>query len=70
MASTDSRVGRWAIRPSQYIFGLQAIPLLASGVYTLLWPSAVANMPDSPLEGVSGGAIQAMRYAIGNICKM
>ncbi|KAJ5792170.1 uncharacterized protein N7503_008148 [Penicillium pulvis] len=60
MTSDEPRVGLRAIRPSQYIFGIQAIPLLASGVYTLLWPGAVANMPDSPLEGVSSGAIQAM----------
>lgn len=70
MASDEPRVGLWAIRPSQYIFGIQAIPLLASGVYTLLWPGAVTNMPDSPLEGVSSGAIQAMRYAIADICKV
>ncbi|KAJ5643063.1 uncharacterized protein N7484_005570 [Penicillium longicatenatum] len=59
MASNE-RVGLRAIRPSQYIFGIQAIPLLASGVYTLLWPGAIANLPGPPLEGIDSGVIQAM----------
>lgn len=49
--------------PSQYIFGLQAAPLLASGVFTLLWPAAAANLPDSAVAGLSNGTIQAIRYA-------
>ncbi|KAJ5602172.1 hypothetical protein N7510_011706 [Penicillium lagena] len=50
---------------SQYIFGLQAAPLLASGVYSLLWPAAAAGLPNSPLKGVSPGTIQAMRSVSG-----
>ncbi|KKK15820.1 hypothetical protein ARAM_006684 [Aspergillus rambellii] len=45
---------------SQYLFGIQAAPLLLSGVYSLLWPSAVASLPNSPVKGVSMGTIQAM----------
>ncbi|KAJ6134634.1 hypothetical protein N7523_000956 [Penicillium sp. IBT 18751x] len=46
--------------PSQYIFGLQAAPLLASGVFTLIWPATAANLPDSALAGLSNGTIQAI----------
>ncbi|KAJ5218055.1 uncharacterized protein N7498_000154 [Penicillium cinerascens] len=46
--------------PSQYIFGLQAVPLLASSVYILLWPAAAANLPDSDLASLSNGTIQAI----------
>ncbi|KAJ5983958.1 hypothetical protein N7481_006057 [Penicillium waksmanii] len=49
------------LSPSQYIFGIQAIPLVASGVYTLFWPSAAAALPNSPLKDISNGTIQAIR---------
>lgn len=57
--------------PSQYIFGLQAAPLLASSVYILLWPAAAASMPDSDLASLSNGTIQAIRYGYfeGSIVK-
>lgn len=55
-------------RPSQYIFGIQSLPLLFSGGYTLLWPEGAANLPNSPLQGVSAGTIQAMRYAKFHRC--
>lgn len=49
------------LSPSQFIFGIQAIPLVASGVYTLFWPSAAAALPNSPLKDVSNSTIQAIR---------
>lgn len=49
---------------SQYTFGVQAIPLVASGVYTLFWPSAAAALPNSPLKDIGDGTIQAIRYAL------
>ncbi|KAJ5736589.1 uncharacterized protein N7483_001714 [Penicillium malachiteum] len=58
--SLNSRIG-FDIRPSQYIFGLQAVPLVASGIYTLLWPEIAANYTGSPLQGLDPGTIQAMR---------
>ncbi|KAJ6021636.1 hypothetical protein N7540_007140 [Penicillium herquei] len=58
--SLNSRIG-FSIRPSQYIFGLQAVPLVASGVYTLFWPETAANYANSPLQGLDPGTIQAMR---------
>ncbi|KAJ5755802.1 hypothetical protein N7533_005345 [Penicillium manginii] len=48
------------LRPSQYIFGMQAIPLVASGIFTLFWPSAAAAFPNSPLKDISNGTIQAI----------
>jgi hypothetical protein len=45
------------VRPSQYIFGIQSLPLLFSGVYTLLWPVGAANLAKSPLQGVGAGTI-------------
>lgn len=49
------------LNPSQYIFGIQAIPLVASGVYTLFYPSAAAALPNSPLKNIDNGTIQAIR---------
>ncbi|KAJ5379804.1 uncharacterized protein N7496_002232 [Penicillium cataractarum] len=43
-----------------YVFGIQTVPLLASGIYTLLFPAAAAALPDSPLQGLSNGTIQAL----------
>ncbi|CAI7675811.1 unnamed protein product [Penicillium pancosmium] len=48
------------LSPSQYIFGIQAIPLVASGVYTLFWPSAAAALSNSPLKDINDGTIQAI----------
>lgn len=47
-----------------YVFGIQTVPLLASGIYTLLFPAAAAALPDSPLQGLSNGTIQALRYKL------
>lgn len=47
-----------------YIFGIQSIPLLASGIYTLLFPAAAATLPNSPMQGLSNGTIQALRYIL------
>ncbi|KAH8704997.1 hypothetical protein BGW36DRAFT_421576 [Talaromyces proteolyticus] len=44
----------------QYVFGIQAVPLLASGIYALLCPLDAASLPNSPLQGVGLGTIQAM----------
>lgn len=52
------------LSPSQYIFGIQAIPLVASGVFTLFWPSAAAALPNSPLKDIGDGTIQAIRYGL------
>ncbi|KAJ5118039.1 hypothetical protein N7448_004314 [Penicillium atrosanguineum] len=43
--------------PSQYIFGLQAAPLLASGVFTMIWPE---SLPDPAFAGLSNGTIHAI----------
>ncbi|GAT24803.1 similar to An12g02130 [Aspergillus luchuensis] len=45
----------------QYLFALQSLPLLGSGLYTLLFPASAAQSPYLPLRGVSVGTIQAMR---------
>ncbi|KAJ5387824.1 hypothetical protein N7509_010365 [Penicillium cosmopolitanum] len=52
------------LSPSQYIFGIQAIPLVASGVFTLFWPSAAAALPNSPLKDIGDGTIQAIRLRL------
>ncbi|KAE8167998.1 hypothetical protein BDV40DRAFT_252253 [Aspergillus tamarii] len=44
----------------QYLFGLQSLPLLASGLYTLLSPASAARSQHLPLKDVSTGTIQAM----------
>ncbi|GKZ50763.1 hypothetical protein AbraIFM66951_004127 [Aspergillus brasiliensis] len=45
---------------TQYLFTLQSLPLLGSGLYTLLFPASAAQSPYMPLRGVSIGTIQAM----------
>ncbi|KAJ5641560.1 hypothetical protein N7490_005560 [Penicillium lividum] len=60
MSNPKPRSGLRTIRLTQYIFGIQAVLLLASGVYTLIWPDAAANMPNSHFLGVSSETIQAM----------
>ncbi|PWY83852.1 hypothetical protein BO94DRAFT_625413 [Aspergillus sclerotioniger CBS 115572] len=44
----------------KYIFALQSLPLLASGLYTLLCPTSAAQSPYMPLQDVTPGTIQAM----------
>ncbi|KAJ5231989.1 hypothetical protein N7468_004945 [Penicillium chermesinum] len=51
---------RNGIRPSQYTFGIQALPLLVSGVYTLVCPGVAAKFPNSPMQGLGNGTIQAL----------
>ncbi|KAL3253835.1 hypothetical protein ABHI18_009313, partial [Aspergillus niger] len=45
---------------SQCLFAIQSLPLLGSGLYTLLSPASAAQSPYLPLRGVSIGTIQAM----------
>ncbi|GKZ93955.1 hypothetical protein AnigIFM59636_007313 [Aspergillus niger] len=45
---------------SQYLFAIQSLPLLGSGLYTLFSPASAAQSPYLPLRGVSIGTIQAM----------
>ncbi|PYH98554.1 hypothetical protein BO71DRAFT_344715 [Aspergillus ellipticus CBS 707.79] len=47
-------------RVSQYIFGLQALPLIAAGIYTLIDPSRPPHHPLSPFRGLSHSTVQAM----------
>ncbi|OOF98717.1 hypothetical protein ASPCADRAFT_204472 [Aspergillus carbonarius ITEM 5010] len=44
----------------KYLFALQSLPLLASGLYTLLCPTSAAQSQYLPLQDVSTGTIQAM----------
>ncbi|KAE8361119.1 hypothetical protein BDV27DRAFT_31766 [Aspergillus caelatus] len=44
----------------QYLFGLQSLPLLASGLHTLLSPASAAQSQYLPLKDVSTGTIQAV----------
>lgn len=62
MPSKQGHPGRKTFLLAPYIFGIQTVPLLASGIYTLLYPAAAASLPDSPLQGLSNGTIQALRY--------
>ncbi|EHA25836.1 hypothetical protein ASPNIDRAFT_43752 [Aspergillus niger ATCC 1015] len=52
---------------SQYLFALQSLPLLGSGLYTLLSPASAAQSPYLPLRGVSIGTIQAMRQSLSSL---
>ena len=62
MPSKQGQPGRKPFLLAPYVFGIQTVPLLASGIYTLLYPAAAASLPDSPLQGLSNGTIQALRY--------
>ncbi|KAJ5081008.1 hypothetical protein N7456_013718 [Penicillium angulare] len=58
--SNPGSSGLRSIRLSQYIFGIQAVPLLASGIYTLLRPNVIASLANSPFRGIDTGTIQAI----------
>ncbi|KAJ5679834.1 hypothetical protein N7462_008078 [Penicillium macrosclerotiorum] len=60
MSSGQHGSHRGGSRVAPYVFGIQTLPLVASGVYTLLWPAAAAGLPNSPLQGLSNGTIQAL----------
>ncbi|KAJ5174302.1 uncharacterized protein N7482_000179 [Penicillium canariense] len=51
MSPKRSKSGTKPFHLAPYIFGIQTVPLLASGVYSLLFPAAAAGLPDSPLQG-------------------
>ncbi|KAJ6138693.1 hypothetical protein N7471_005179 [Penicillium samsonianum] len=42
------------------VFGAQGAFLLANAVYTLAYPSAASNLPDSPLAGVPSHTVQCL----------
>ncbi|KAL2706365.1 hypothetical protein AAEP93_001615 [Penicillium crustosum] len=42
------------------VFGAQGAFLLANAVYTLAYPSAASNLPDSPLAGVPSHTVRCI----------
>lgn len=59
---TLSNIGLRRGGASRAVFAAQGVFLLGNAFYTILYPSSVANLPDSSLRGAPNSVVRCIGY--------